>query len=139
MTILPALVMSLALAAPTQAVPPKPESPLAAGRRDGSNFKDMVLAICISRSYQDQVEVSGDAASTARALVEWTRYDAEKAPDEINNLVAAYLQRDYSNPIADDAKRTSRFDLLKCLDLYHSAELERLTRHVVPTPQNRNK
>ncbi|HEY1043773.1 MAG TPA: type VI secretion system amidase immunity protein Tai4 [Telluria sp.] len=139
MTVLPASVLILALAVPTHAESSKPESPSAAGRRDASNFKDMVLSICISRSYQDNVEVSGDAASTARALIEWTRYDAEKAPDEIEHLVAAYLQRDYSNPIADDAKRTSRFNLLKCLDLYHSAELERLTRRVVPTPQNRHK
>jgi hypothetical protein len=106
-------------------------SPSAPSRQDASNFKDMVLAICVSKIYQKQSEASADAASSARALVEWTRYDADVAPDEIEKLVATFTKRDYQNPLGDNASRSSKFDFLKCLDLFHSRELESLTRRVV--------
>jgi hypothetical protein len=109
-----------------------PTTPSAVRRQDASNFKDMVLAICVARTYQQQAEASADAASSARALVDWTKYDAESAPDEIDRLINAYTRRDYRNPLGDEPARSSKFGFLKCLDLYHSKELDRLTRRVVP-------
>lgn len=106
-----------------------PETPAAATRSSTSNFKDMVLSICISRSLQGHA--AADAAGSAHALVEWTRYDAEKAPEEIDRLVNRFLARNYRNPLGEHEGPEAEFNLLKCLDLYHSRELDSLSKRVV--------
>lgn len=106
-----------------------PETPGAAARTSASNFKDMVLAICISRSQQGQA--AADAAGSANALMEWTRYDAEKSPDEINRMVNRFLGRNYRNPLGEHEGPDAEFNVLKCLDLYHSRDLDSLTKRVV--------
>ncbi|MFD2366527.1 T6SS amidase immunity protein Tai4 family protein [Pseudoduganella sp. GCM10020061] len=111
-----------------------PLTPTAAVRRNDSNFKDMVLAVCISRVYAHQDHAAADAAGTARALVEWTSYDADSAPDQINRLINTYTKRSYRNPIGDN--NGTKFDLLKCLDLYHSKELNMLASRVVVAPSS---
>lgn len=116
------------------------QTPGASVRPSTSNFKDMVLAVCISRYQQGQA--AADAASSANALVEWTRYDAESSPDEINRMVDRFLGRQYRNPLGEQGGPVAEFNLLKCLDLYHSRELDALTKRVVlpdirPNRQNR--
>lgn len=106
-----------------------PDTPGAATRSSASNFKDMVLAICIARSQQGQA--AADAAGSANALIEWTRYDAEKSPDEIDRMVNRFLSKDYRNPLGEHEVSTAGFDLLKCLDLYHSRDLDSLAKRVV--------
>jgi len=49
--------------------------------------------------------------------------------------VNRYLARDYRNPLAEAEVPGLRFDLLKCLDLYHSAELQTQVRRLVLQPQ----
>lgn len=106
-----------------------PDTPGASTRSSASNFKDMVLSICISRSQQGHA--AADAAGSAHALVEWTRYDAEKGPEEIDRLVNRFLGRDYRNPLGEHEGPVAEFNLLKCLDLYHSRDLSSLTKRVV--------
>lgn len=106
-----------------------PETPGSAVRSSASNFKDMVLAICIARSQQG--EAAADAASSANALVEWTRYDAEKSPEAIDPMVNRFLSKDYRNPLGEHDGSAPEFGLLKCLDLYHSRDLDSLTKRAV--------
>ena len=49
----------------------------------------------------------------------------------------AYLARDYRNPLVESEVQGVRFDVLKCLDLYHSKALEALVERVVLEPSRR--
>jgi len=51
--------------------------------------------------------------------------------------VDAYLARDYRNPLVESEVQGVRFDVLKCLDLYHSKALEALVERVVLEPSRR--
>lgn len=57
-------------------------------------------------------------------------------PDEIQALVKKYLARDYTNPLTESQIKGVKFDLLKCLDLYHSKELDALTKKTVVDPNH---
>ncbi len=72
--------------------------------------------------------------SSVNALRDWTAYDMEKSPDAVRSLVDRYLARNYANPLAGAEVKGLRFDLLKCLDLYHSRDLEALARQLVIHP-----
>ncbi len=65
-------------------------------------------------------------------LIEWTYFDSEKAGSAPDSLVEQFLKRDYHNPL--EGYEGARFELLKCLDLYHSRELEAEVRAFVPHP-----
>ena len=115
-----------------------PETPGAAARSSASNFKDMVLAVCIARSQQGQA--AADAAGSARALMEWTDYDAETSPDDIDRTVNRFLGKNFRNPLGEQDGAPAEFNLLKCLDLYHSRDLEALSkRYVLPATRGRAK
>jgi Type VI secretion system (T6SS), amidase immunity protein len=109
-------------------------TPEAGSRTYAQNYKDMVLATCIATAYRNDRKPSIDAGSSVSALRDWTVYDLEKAPSEIGSLVHAYLARNYRNPVAEAEAPGIRFDLLKCLDLYHSRELDAQTRDLVIDP-----
>ena len=110
-------------------------SPQAGARTYAQNYKDMVLATCIANAYTNEKNAAIDAGSSVSALRDWTYYDLEKSPDAIKSLVDAYLARDYHNPLAESEIKGVRFDLLKCLDLYHSQELDSLVKRVVINPK----
>lgn len=110
-------------------------SPQAAGRSYAQNYKDMVLAECIARAYGNEPEATLDAGSSASALMDWTRFDLEKAPDASRSLVESYLARDYRNPLVEAEVKDVRFDLLKCLDLYHGKELDAQAKRLVMSPK----
>nr|WP_311674493.1 MULTISPECIES: type VI secretion system amidase immunity protein Tai4 [Paraburkholderia] len=114
-----------------------PTSPQAASRTYAQNFKDMVLASCIAKAYKRDNGASIDAGSSVSALRDWTYYDMDKAPDAIEALVDRYLARDYHNPLADAEIKDVKFDLLKCLDLYHSKELDAAVGRLVIHPNRR--
>ncbi|AKJ28713.1 hypothetical protein AAW51_2022 [Caldimonas brevitalea] len=110
------------------------DSPEAAGRTYATNYKDMVLATCIATAYQNNRSAATDAGSSVSALRDWTYYDLENSPDEIMSLVNRYLARDYHNPLVEPEVKGVKFDLLKCLDLYHSAELNAQVKRFVSKP-----
>lgn len=126
-----ALLMGVGL--PVAAKDP-PQGPQAAGRTHAQNFRDMVLATCIANAYQKDAEAAMDAGSSVSALRDWTLYDMERAPDAIKALVDQFLARNYRNPLAEPEVKGVRFDLLKCLDLYHSRELRDQVRRLVLRP-----
>ncbi|KES13481.1 CagZ [Snodgrassella alvi SCGC AB-598-P14] len=115
----------------------KPNYPEAPNRTFIQNYKDMVFAHCITKAYKDSDEVGKDAGSSVGALRQWIDYDMNESIDEEIRLVSSYLSRDYFNPLAESEVKGLKFDFLKCLDLYHSKELDKLARKVVPYPQRK--
>lgn len=111
-------------------------SPQAGERTYAQNYKDMVLATCIATAYKNDQDVAIDAGSSVSALRDWAYYDLEKAPDEIKALVDRYLARDYQNPLVESEIKGVRFDFLKCLDLYHSKELDAQVERLVINPRH---
>ncbi|MBP2171472.1 hypothetical protein J2125_004664 [Erwinia toletana] len=111
-------------------------SPQAATRSYAQNYKDMVLATCIATAWRNDKDVATDAGSSVSALRDWTYYDLAKSPDRVKALVEEYLRRDYHNPLTESEVKGVRFDLLKCLDLYHSNQLEEQVRQLVINPQH---
>lgn len=114
----------------------RPSSPQSIGQRYGQNYKDMVLATCVANAYKDDKNAATDAGSSINALRDWTCYDLEKSPDEVKALVNSYLGRRYKNPLVEAEVKGVRFDFLKCLDLYHSKELDALAKKVVINPDH---
>lgn len=106
-------------------------TPDAANRSYTQNYKDMVLATCIANAYHEDKSASFDAGSSVSALQEWTYYDLEKSPLAVRKLIADYLSRDYSNPLVEHEVKGVKFNLLKCLDVYHSKELQKLASSLV--------
>ncbi|PIT52158.1 hypothetical protein BHC44_07910 [Snodgrassella alvi] len=86
----------------------------------------MVLAHCIANAYQEGEIASMDAGSSVTALREWT-YEVQ--------MVDSYLSRNYLNPSTEIQIKDIKFDFLKCLDLYHSKELDTLGKRVIEHPQ----
>lgn len=114
-------------------------SPQAVTRTHAQNYKDMVLASCLTQAYRNDAGVSSDAGSSVSALRDWTYYDMEKSPDAVKSLVDSYLSRDYSNPLVESEIKGVRFNFLKCMDLYHSKALEDLVKRLVIHPKRRQK
>ena len=110
--------------------------PEAGGRSYAQNYKDMVLVTCITNAYSSDKNVDKDAGSSISALRDWTEYDLNKSPDAVKSLVNRYLSRDYFNPIVESEVKGVKFDMLKCLDMYHSKELDTLTKQLVGHPDH---
>lgn len=112
----------------------RPSSPQSIEKSYGQNYKDMVLATCVANAYKGDKDAAIDAGSSVSALRDWTYYDLEKSPDEVKALVNSYLDRNYKNPLVEAEIKGVRFDFLKCLDLYHSKELDALAKKMVINP-----
>ncbi len=111
-------------------------SPQAGGRTYAQNYKDMVLADCIATAYKSEPKAAQDAGSSASVLMDWTYFDLEQAPQAGRPLVDQFLARDYHNPLVESERQGVRFELLKCLDLYHSKELDSQVKQLVINPQH---
>ncbi|WP_107312344.1 type VI secretion system amidase immunity protein Tai4 [Burkholderia metallica] len=119
-----AVAIALCSALPAEAA----DSVMAVHRTNAQNYKDRALAACLSVAYQG-TPAGKDADLTKSAYLEWTYYDEDQGDPAVDRLVERFLRRDYANPVEGYAGAT--FDLLKCIDLYHSAELdEQVRRHV---------
>ena len=114
----------------------QPATPQAGARTYAQNYKDMVLATCIANAYKNDKDAAMDAGSSVSALRDWTFYDLEKAPVAIKTLVDNYLTRGYQNPLVEAETEGVRFDFLKCLDLYHSKELDEQVKRLVINPKH---
>jgi len=110
-------------------------SPQAGSRTHAQNYKDMILAECIATAYRKDADATKDAGSSASALMDWAYFDMEKEPDAGKSLVNRFLARDYHNPLVESEIKGVRFDLLKCLDLYHSSDLDAQAKRLVINPK----
>ncbi|MCK7577748.1 MAG: type VI secretion system amidase immunity protein Tai4 [Chromatiales bacterium] len=129
--LLPVLAL---LSAACHAKEPSIASPQAAARTYAQNYKDMILAICLASAYKSDANAATDIGSSVSALRDWTYYDMENSPDAIKSLVDGYLARDYTNPLVESEIKGVRFDFLKCMDLYHSKELDAQVKRFDPSP-----
>ncbi|AHG38865.1 hypothetical protein N018_00830 [Pseudomonas syringae CC1557] len=111
-------------------------SPKGMKRTYEQNYRDMVLATCIANAYKGEKNTAMDAGSSVSALRDWAFYVFEKSPDAVKALVEKYLAKDYTNPLVESETKGVKFDLLKCVDLYHSKELDALTTEVVIKPNH---
>ena len=134
-TVLSAALLSslFAFAQPLAQVASSPQAP---ERTHLQNYKDMVLATCVATAYRQNSAAASDAASTVSALRDWTEYDLHHAPDAMEQLVDSFLARDYRNPLAEAESPGQQFNLLKCLDLYHSSELDAQAKRLVMRPKH---
>lgn len=138
MRVSPLLLASMAstlLSLPAHASDRDITSPQAVTRTYAQNYKDMVLATCLTQAYRNAPSVSTDAGSSISALRDWTYFDMDQSPDAVNSLVSSYLARDYSNPLVESEIKGVRFDFLKCMDLYHSKALDDLAKRLVVHPK----
>jgi len=108
------------------------DSPEAGSRTYAQNYKDMMLAGCIARAYEKDASASNDASSSADVMREWTQYDAENGSKPMDELIRHYLNRDYHHPFVE--YKGVQFSLLKCLDMYHSKELDAQVKRYVGNP-----
>lgn len=111
-------------------------SPQAGDRTYAQNYKDMVLAGCIATAYKSEPDAAKDAGSSASALMDWTSFDLEEAPLAGKPLIDKFLARDYHNPLVESERKGVRFEMLKCLDLYHSQELDSQVKQLVIDPDH---
>lgn len=86
-------------------------------------LKNWALSICLAQINQDE-RMSKDAASTAGAYLEFGRQDLS-VYEEIRTVVAKYVSLQYGGSVP------SQFNTMKCIDLFHSSELDRLTTKAV--------
>jgi hypothetical protein len=98
---------------------------------NAENYKDRALASCIATAYKGSA-AGEDADTTKSVYLEWTYYDETNANPAVDELVKKYLHRDYSNPL--EGYSSAKFSLLKCIDMYHSKELDSQVRKYVPHP-----
>ncbi len=86
-------------------------------------LKNFALSICFAQIAQDE-RTAKDAGSTASAYLEFGRQDLA-VYEQIRALVARYLSYPYGGSVP------SEFNTMKCIDLFHSKELDRLTTQAV--------
>jgi hypothetical protein len=130
-----ALFACTVLSAPVLGADRHADSPQAGARTYAQNFKDMVLASCLAKAYEKDPGAATDAGSSVSALRDWTYFDMEKSPEAVEALVDEFLARDYANPLVEAEIKGVRFDFLKCMDLYHSKELDKLVKRLVIHPK----
>ncbi|PIT52155.1 hypothetical protein BHC44_07880 [Snodgrassella alvi] len=111
-------------------------SPEAPSRTFIQNYKDMVLGNCLAKAYLNGEIASMDSGSSVSGLEEWTYYDLEESPQAVQHLIEMYLSRNYLNPLAESEMKGVKFDFLKCLDLYHSKDLDKLAKRMIEHPQD---
>ncbi|MEI7870423.1 MAG: T6SS amidase immunity protein Tai4 family protein [Candidatus Methylumidiphilus sp.] len=82
-------------------------------------LKNWALSVCLAKVSKD-TSTREDANSTASAYLEFGRQPIE-AYDALRKLVEQYANRKYGSSIK------SELNTMKCIDLFHSKELEKLT------------
>lgn len=86
-------------------------------------MKNWALSICFARIAHDQA-TRADAGLTASAYLENSQQDLEDF-DKIDKLVDKYLAMKYGGSVQ------SNYNTMKCIDLFHSTELDRLVSRLV--------
>ncbi|CAI0745808.1 type VI secretion system amidase immunity protein Tai4 [Serratia entomophila] len=91
--------------------------------------KELALARCLAQVSESDKAFSLDAARTANAMREWMPFDIESGDEKINALIDKFKSR--VNAFHSEAKNQSQGVTLNCLRLYHSPELDKLSRQVI--------
>ena len=107
-----ALVVALCAASSAHAAPTR-YSPV-------EYFKNYALSTCLSQGYKAE-EVSKDSAAAARGYLELGGFPLE-AHTAATSLGREFLKKPYESMSGES------LTLMKCIDFYHSKELEQLVR-----------
>lgn len=103
-----------------QAYPADQHSPGMTDRRSQKTLlKNWVFCVCLANVSKDS-NTREDANSTASAYLEYGRQPIE-AYDALRELAEQYANKKYGGSIK------SEFNTMKCIDLFHSKELDKLT------------
>lgn len=86
-------------------------------------MKNWALSICFAQIAEDE-RTKKDAGATARAYLENSQQDMA-AFEQIGKLVDKYVQLKY------DGSDKANYNTMKCIDLFHSKELDRLVSRYV--------
>ena len=81
-------------------------------------LKNWALSRCLAQTSNDGPS-KNDANATASAYLEFGKQPIE-VYDELSKVVDKYVKRTYGGSVKSD------FNTMKCIDLFHSKELERL-------------
>lgn len=131
--------MALLIAVSSTAAEPARDYPYngpdARSRPSGDNYKDRLLAICLTRAYKAAPEAARDASGTASLLLDWTDYDLDGATRPMFALMDRYLATDSPDQAATAHPAGDHPELLKCLAMYHSPELEDQVKRFVDHPE----
>ncbi len=87
-------------------------------------FKNFVMSICLGTSFTDTI-VASDANKAANGYMEFGNMPIE-AYEESRSTVDTWLSKDYSS------KAGGQIEIMKCIDLYRSAELKKLYNKYSP-------
>lgn len=82
-------------------------------------LKNWALSVCLGM-VSNVAETRADANATASAYLEYGRQPLE-AYDEVRKLAEGYAGRKYGGSVK------SEFNTMKCIDLFHSKELDEIT------------
>jgi hypothetical protein len=88
-------------------------------------LKSWALSRCLGQVYAD-AKTKEDANATASAYLEFGHQPIE-AYDTLSALVTKYVNRKYASSVGSD------LNTMKCIDLFHSKELDVLTNRLVKT------
>lgn len=91
--------------------------------------KELALARCIAQVSGENKRFSLDAARTANAMREWMPFDIVNGDRKINNLIDKF--KSTYNPSHRETGPDTQGVTLNCLRLYHSQELDKLSREVI--------
>jgi Type VI secretion system (T6SS), amidase immunity protein len=105
----------------TQSIACAGGSGVAAHATQAAVLKKWALSRCLAKAGGD-TPAGDDAAKTAAAYLEMGGAGIE-AYEKLDALAGRYLEREYSGSVR------SNYSTMKCLDLYESDELDRLTRN----------
>lgn len=86
-------------------------------------LKNWALSVCLAQVAKDP-KTQADASETASAYLEFGRQPIE-AYDKLAALAKKYASRQYGSAIQ------SELNTMKCIDLFHSKELEKLSSKLV--------
>ena len=81
-------------------------------------LKNWALSRCLAKSYGDKT-VRDDANATASAYLEYGKQPIETY-NQLDGLVDKYVSLAYGGSVKSD------FNTMKCIDLYHSQELQEM-------------
>ncbi|PNS10109.1 type VI secretion protein [Mixta theicola] len=83
-------------------------------------MKNYALSVCVAKGYNSK-QVKKDASATARGYLEFGNYSLA-AHSAVIKLANEFIANKYSSQSREP------MTLAKCIDLYHSAELESIVK-----------
>jgi hypothetical protein len=86
-------------------------------------FKNWTLSRCLAKAYPSPIS-KDDAEATASAFLEFSKFSLD-ANEKAEVLVDKFLSKKYDGAVK------SNYNTMKCIDLFHSKELDNLAKMYV--------